>query len=37
MGLNEQDIYDLRIWFEEALKRSTKKEEKNVNEKKSTR
>jgi hypothetical protein len=28
MGLNERDIYDLRMWFEEALNRSTKKVEK---------
>jgi hypothetical protein len=28
MGLNEQDIYDLRMWFEEALNRSTKKVDK---------
>ena len=28
MGLSEQDIYDLRMWFEEALNHSAKKEEK---------
>ena len=28
MGLNEQDIYDLRMWFEEALNRSAKRVEK---------
>ena len=28
MGLNEKDIYDLRMWFEEALNRSSKKVEK---------
>jgi len=28
MGLSEKDIYDLRLWFEEALNRSTKKVEK---------
>jgi hypothetical protein len=28
MGLSEQDIYDIRMWFEEALNRSTKKVEK---------
>ncbi len=28
MGLNEQDIYDLRMWFEEALNRTPKKVDK---------
>jgi hypothetical protein len=28
MGLSEQDIYDLRKWFEEALNRTPKKVEK---------
>jgi hypothetical protein len=28
MGLSEQDVYDLRLWFEEAMNRSTKKVEK---------
>ena len=28
MRLNEQDIYDLRMWFEEALNRSGKRVEK---------
>jgi len=28
MGLNEKDIYELRMWFEEALNRSTIKVEK---------
>ena len=28
MGLSEQDVYDLRMWFEEAMNRSTKKVEK---------
>ena len=39
MELSEQDIYDLRMWFEEALNRNAKKGEKqkNVNEKKNTR
>lgn len=28
MGLDEKDIYDLRMWFEEAFNRSQKKVEK---------
>ena len=28
MGLNEHDIYDLRMWFEEALSRTPKKVDK---------
>ena len=28
MGLDEKDIYDLRMWFEEAFNRSPKKVEK---------
>ena len=30
MGLNEQDIYELRMWFEEALNRTPKKIEKQI-------
>ena len=28
MGLNEQDVYDIRMWFEEALNRTPKKVDK---------
>ena len=30
MGLDEQDIYGLRMWFEEALNRTPKKIEKQI-------